>query len=318
MPVSPIKYSFGAAIISALFFLICLPIAVQAQTGLFWSVVKPGSKDTSFLLGTVHKYPKTVVELPGIVGEKMDKCRNLYLEIQLDWKMGFKMLSGGSFINEMVVNEKWTKEDWEFIKEWFVDYHQMDATTFNYLKGKNKTSMSPLNDMFMELYGFDRGAVEEDLKMLAKQRKIDIRGLDKDWNEIQTWYAHYAQKSTDYWKKGSLDSLLDEGYYRLADLFIAYAIQDTATINFYEKDDEWENGLTLVAWRNHNWMPQLKKLMQNQTLVAVGAAHLYGTHGVVNLLKKAGFSVSPVEGYFGGEKLERFIRRNSRQYQLAD
>jgi hypothetical protein len=260
------------------------------------------------------------VELPAIVAEKMDKCRNLYLEMQLDWKMGFKMLSGGSILNEMIVNEneKWTQEDWELIKEWFVDYHQMDETTFNYLKGKNNSSMSPLTNMFMELYGFDSGAVEEDLKMLAKNRNICIKGLDKDWNEIQTWYAHYATKSTGFWKKESIDSLLDEGYYGLADLFIAYAIQDTATINFYEKDDEWENGLTLVAWRNHNWMPQLKKLMRERTMVAVGAAHLFGTHGVVTLLKQAGFDVRPVEGHFGGEKLERFIRRNSLRYQVAD
>jgi hypothetical protein len=45
---------------------------------------------------------------------------------------------------------------------------------------------------------------------------------------------------------------------------------------------------------------------------------LYGTHGVITLLKKDGFDVRPVDGHFGGPKLERFIRRNSRQYQLAD
>jgi len=318
MPVSPIKYSFGAATISALFFFIILPAAIQAQTGLFWSVVKPGSKDTSFLLGTLHKYPKTVVELPEIVAEKMDKCRNLYLEMQLDWKMVFKMLTSGSINSEMMIdeNKEWTDDDWENIKDWFVSTHKMDEGTFNRLKGN--ASSSRLADMYLALYGYEYGAVEEDLKLLAKQRGISIKGLDKDWTEIQTWYAHYAQKSTVYWKEGSIDSLLDDGYYGLADLFIAYAIQDTATINLYEKDAVWEDGLTLVAWRNHNWMQQLKQLMQQRTMVAVGAAHLYGTHGVITLLKKAGFDVRPVEGHFGGEKLERFIRRNSRQYQLAE
>ncbi len=318
MHLSIFKNITGFAIFIALFFVVCFPAGINAQTGVFWSVVKPGSKDTSFLLGTLHKYPKTVVELPEVVSEKMDKCRNLYLEMQLDWKMVFKMLTSGSINSEMMIdeNKEWTDDDWENIKDWFVSTHKMDEGTFNLLKGNASTSR--LADMYLALYGYEYGAVEEDLKLLAKQRKVSIKGLDKDWTEIQTWYAHYAQKSTVYWKKGSIDSLLDDGYYGLADLFIAYAIQDTATINFYEKDAVWKDGLTLVAWRNHNWMPQLKQLMQQSSFVAVGAAHLFGTHGVIYLLKKAGFEVRPVDGHFGGEKLERFIRRNSRQYQLVD
>ena len=318
MPSFSTKYNFSVAIILSLFLFITLPSSLQAQTGLFWSVVKPGSKDTSFLLGTLHKYPRTVVELPIIVSEKMDKCRSLYLEMQLDWKMVFKMLTSGSMNSELMIdeNKEWTDDDWEAIKDWFVATHKMDEVTFNRLKGN--ASSSRLADMYLALYGYEFGAVEEDLKFLAKQRNVNIKGLDKDWNQIQTWYAHYSQKSTGYWERGGIDSLLDDGYYGLADLFIAYAIQDTSTINLYEKDDVWKNGLTLVAWRNHNWMPQLKQIMHQRTMVAVGAAHLYGTHGVITLLKKAGFDVRPVEGHFGGEKLERFIRRNSREYQLAD
>jgi hypothetical protein len=115
-----------------------------------------------------------------------------------------------------------------------------------------------------------------------------------------------------------MDSLLADGYYALADLFVAYAIQDTSTLAESSKGDLWADGLSLVEWRNVNWMKQLPQLMKSNTFVAVGAAHLFGEYGVVNLLRKSGFDCQPVEGHFGGEKLERFIRRNSKQYQLAD
>jgi uncharacterized protein YbaP (TraB family) len=304
-------------------FLVCLLAfypgnEAQAQTGLLWSVVKPGSRDTSFLLGTLHKYPKTVVQVPQVVEEKLANCRTLYLEMQLDWKMVFKMLTSGTMNSEMMIDEdkEWTDEDWENIKHWFVEGQKMDEQDFNRIKGN--ASSSRLVDMYLKLYGFEYGEVETDLKFMAKRDKIPIKGLDKDWEEIQTWYAHYAQGSSGFWQEGNLDSLLADGYYSLADLFVSYAVQDTATLGEIDKEDRWENGLSLVEWRNINWMKQLPQLMGNRTFVAVGAAHLYGKNGVINLLKQEGFTCTPVEGHFGGDKLERFIRRNCRQYQLAD
>ncbi|MCU0387984.1 MAG: hypothetical protein MUE71_05210 [Chitinophagaceae bacterium] len=52
--------------------------------------------------------------------------------------------------------------------------------------------------------------------------------------------------------------------------------------------------------------------------MAVGAAHLFGPNGVLTLLQRAGFECYPVEAHLGGDKLERFIRRFGRQYQLTD
>jgi len=290
----------------------------HAQSGLLWSVVKPGSRDTSFLLGTLHKYPKTVVQLPPVVEEKLANCRTLYLEMQLDWKMVFKMLTSGTINSEMMIdeNKEWTEEDWEEIEHWFVQVQKMDEADFKRIKGNASTSR--LVDLYLKLYSYDFGAVEEDLKFMAKKEKIPIKGLDKDWNEIQSWYAHYAQGSSGFWEGGDLDSLLADGYYSLADMFISYAVQDTATLGEIDQDDRWKDGLSLVEWRNINWMKQLPQLMGSRVFVAVGAAHLFGKNGVLNLLKQQGFICRPVEGHFGGDKLERFIRRNGRQYQLAD
>jgi uncharacterized protein len=312
------KKNTSILVYASLFLLAFSPVDANAQTGLFWSVVKPGSMDTSFLLGTLHKYPKTVVQVPPVVEEKLANCRTLYLEMQLDWKMLFKMLTSGTINSEMMMdeNKEWTEEDWLEIEHWFVQVRKMDEEDFDRIKGN--TSSSRLVDMYLKLYGYNYGAVEEDLKWMAKKVKMPIKGLDRDWEEIQTWYAHYATGSSGFWQEGNLDSLLADGYYSLADMFISYAVQDTATLGEIGKDDIWKNGLSLVEWRNINWMNQLPQLMGNRTFIAVGAAHLFGKNGVLNLLKKEGFVCTPVDGHFGGDKLERFIRRNGRQYQLAD
>ena len=52
----------------------------------------------------------------------------------------------------------------------------------------------------------------------------------------------------------------------------------------------------LLYHRNQNWVEKLKSLLPEKSLmIAVGAGHLPGEKGVINLLRKAGFKVTPVE-----------------------
>jgi uncharacterized protein YbaP (TraB family) len=51
----------------------------------------------------------------------------------------------------------------------------------------------------------------------------------------------------------------------------------------------------LLYNRNRNWVSKLSDLMvSNSLVVAVGAGHLPGDKGVINLLRKAGYKVEPV------------------------
>lgn len=47
--------------------------------------------------------------------------------------------------------------------------------------------------------------------------------------------------------------------------------------------------------RNHNWIDQIvPQIQRGPTLIAVGAGHLYGEEGLINLLRKQGFRVTKV------------------------
>ena len=47
--------------------------------------------------------------------------------------------------------------------------------------------------------------------------------------------------------------------------------------------------------RNKKWIPEMEKAMKNGTILfAVGAAHLPGNEGVINLLRKAGYTLRPM------------------------
>ena len=51
----------------------------------------------------------------------------------------------------------------------------------------------------------------------------------------------------------------------------------------------------LLYTRNKNWIPIMSEQMStNKTFFAVGAGHLGGKDGVIDLLKKEGFKLTPL------------------------
>ena len=64
-----------------------------------------------------------------------------------------------------------------------------------------------------------------------------------------------------------------------------------------QQNIKWDNGMEkLLFTRNANWVPLIEKaITQNHIFIAVGAGHLGGEKGVINLLRKAGYNVTAVK-----------------------
>ena len=51
----------------------------------------------------------------------------------------------------------------------------------------------------------------------------------------------------------------------------------------------------MLVNRNKNWIPKLENWMKTKSLfIAVCAGHLAGDEGIINLLRKQGYTVEPV------------------------
>ena len=61
-------------------------------------------------------------------------------------------------------------------------------------------------------------------------------------------------------------------------------------------DSSPEEEAALIDNRNANWLTKMPGIMaEKPTLFAVGAGHLPGNKGVLNLLRQAGYKVDPVK-----------------------
>lgn len=83
----------------------------------------------------------------------------------------------------------------------------------------------------------------------------------------------------------------------LVELTAAYKTQDLGTL--CKVFQEQMTGLeydALVKTRNLNWLGEMKKLLPvRSTIYVVGAGHLTGDYGMINLLREAGYKVRPVK-----------------------
>lgn len=94
-----------------------------------------------------------------------------------------------------------------------------------------------------------------------------------------------------------LRMLEEESIEELEALTKAYLSEDLSQLDEVMKSnalmEEW--GVLLLDKRNQKWVEELPAIMAHDSaFIAVGAGHLPGEQGVIELLRKAGFKVEPV------------------------
>jgi uncharacterized protein YbaP (TraB family) len=139
----------------------------------------------------------------------------------------------------------------------------------------------------------------------AKENKKKIRGLETMSYQAGVLdsipYKLQAEQLVSYIdgvNKGD-----DKEDQQLKEMFDAYKKQDLQKLEaMMVETDAGMAGFTdiMLYHRNQNWVRKLKTLLTDKALlIAVGAGHLPGEKGVINLLRKEGYKVTPVDNKTG-------------------
>jgi len=261
---------------------------------LLWRVSGNDLKQPSFLFGTFHLLCKEDIHFSDALKRAIKSSDEIYMEMDLDDPS--TMLSGMLYMNMKdgkKLQDLYTPEEYQRLQNYFSDTLQMPMMMFQ--KAKPYFLVALLYPKMMNCA--TPAGIEEELMKIAKEDKKEIKGL-----ETMQFQASVFDSIPYEWQAKELLKNIDS--------FSVYKSEFEQMLDLYKKQelDSMRNMITksefgsekyedlLLNDRNKNWVKQLKEIMKNESVfVAVGAGHLVGDFGLINLLKKEGYKVEPLE-----------------------
>ena len=294
--------------IAFIIFFACLSVGASAQ--LLYQISGNGLKEPSYIVGTYHLAPGTFTDsIPGL-RDVLNSCEQVYGEIvqseMLAPDNAAKYEKMMQLPEGMTLSTLFTPEEMARIKEYANNLagtlagsmllSQMErltpsavSTTFellNYAKKSKSLDVTNAIDLYLQQYAAQQG------KTLGGLETVDF--------QLETLFGGQSLERQKQLLMCMVDNpdVVDE----MADMVIkSYFAQDLAgleTAMDVKRGDECDNSPEeedrLIYNRNADWITKMPAIMQDKsTLFAVGAAHLFGEKGVLNLLNKAGYKTQP-------------------------
>lgn len=267
------------------------------QNSLLWEISGNGLEEPSYLFGTIHIIGKEDYFWTDLMEEKFQETEKLVLEIDMGKNQMMMMLS---LISKMkmkdgkTLHDLLTKKEYKEVEDYFMDKMGMPLATFDRFKPIFTSMIIAQGEAgSME----DSKSYEMELVEKAKQRKMKIDGLETAAYQISMFdsipYEMQAEMLIE-----AINTEVDSSETTFDDMVELYKSQDLeglyAMITEEDSEIEGYEDLLLVT-RNKNWIPLIAEMTaKNPTFIAVGAGHLPGKSGVINLLIAAGYTLTPL------------------------
>jgi uncharacterized protein YbaP (TraB family) len=264
---------------------------VVIENALLWQVSGQGLSSPSYVYGTVHIICKEDFQFSGTLKEKFREAKNIYLELDMDDPNMMMKMASLSMMKGQSMKDLMSPADYTYLSAYVKDSLGMPMMLFN--KMKPITLMSLLYTKALPCSASE--SYEQTMVAMAKQQKKDIKGLEK----IEDQMAVFDKIPDSVEAKMILDMIknMPEQKAQFAQMVAAYKKEDLKSLsNAMSESPEWKGFEDIMLTnRNKNWIPVMETAMkESTTLFAVGAGHLYGKEGVINLLRQAGYTVTPV------------------------
>ena len=264
------------------------------NNSLLWEISGNGLKKPSFLFGTFHLLCKDDIHFSDQLLKAVKSSNEIYMELDMDDPT--MMLSGMMYMNmrgDTTLADLYTPQEYDRLKNYFSDTLKMPLMILQ--KAKPYFLVALLYPRMMNCSS--PSGVEEALVKIAKEDKKEIQGLETMQFQASVfdsipykWQAQELLKNIDSFSvnKKEFETMLD--FYKNQQMDSIKSMLGKSEFGSDKYDD------LLLNNRNKKWVKKLNPIMKDESVfVAVGAGHLVGEFGLINLLKKQGYKVQPLE-----------------------
>jgi uncharacterized protein len=280
---------------------------IEDKKSLLWEITGKDLKKPSYLYGTIHLIPKEDFFLTDATKKVFDASQKVTFEINMK-EMNNPMAMLGMMTKAMMPNGKKLKDflsadDYGLVKRKF-DSLGLPLQMLERIKPMFLSVMVGNDGEKMSLDGGNNESTKstsyemEFLQMGEKQKK-EFAGLETVEFQMGIFDSIPYKAQAEMLVK-TIKGEGGESNAEFSKMVEMYKSQDIEAMSKMlgsadETDLAKYEGM-LITTRNRNWIPIMKKMMlEKTTFFAVGAGHLGGEKGVVNLLRQEGYKLKPLK-----------------------
>lgn len=260
----------------------------KLENSVLWKIEHKDLAKPSYLLGTIHILCEDDFSIPKKVTKAFNETENLVLEVDLSDTAAL-MEARKTMMSTGKLSEELSKEQQIYLdnllkKEMGMSLKMVDNYTLMtiYTLLIQQSLTCPTKKMY-----------EFELINLAKAKNKKIAGLETLNDQLDFFAKAYPKDFL--WQQIELH---EEYKAMFQDMVTHYKNEDISTLFAGMKDERFFNKNAehwMLTVRNTNWIKLMPDMMKKQSnLFAVGAAHLVGENGIIELLRKQGYKVTPV------------------------
>ncbi len=264
-----------------------------ASEGVFWAIEKKGQQ-VGYLLGTIHSEDPRVLEFSPVFLDKLSSCDVYAMEMVPDVTTLHKLTGYMNYQDGRTLESVIGAEQFSLLKEAMGPY-QIPADFINRMKPwaamMTLSTPVPKTGFFMDL----------SLSLRASGNNLDVVGLETLEQQLSFLEDMPLDMQMILLDQAISDvDQVEDMQSEMVDAYLKNSLQRLRAITDHEfeavgemaRDYFYENG---IVERNLRMLVSLLTLLENQKVfVAVGALHLPGEQGLLNLLRQNGYQLMPL------------------------
>jgi uncharacterized protein YbaP (TraB family) len=267
----------------------------QPASGLLYKITRKDLAQPSYIFGTIHAIcANDMIPVAGLQ-PYIEKTDQMLMEIDMDDPVEMGSMSKTIFIPEGKTLKDFLSPE-QFLKVDEMTKSLLGAPAENLMKLK-PSILSVLAIASAKSMGCTPSVYDLLLMQAAVAKKKPVVGLETVASQIKVLDSSPIEKQAKDLYELALDPQKRIQDFR--SLIDVYKMQDAEKLFVHstsELSSDKEFQTKLLDDRNKAWIPTIESAIKAKpTFVAVGAAHLGGKTGVINLLRAKGYAVKPIK-----------------------
>jgi len=264
--------------------------AADNNNTLLWKIEGKGIQ-TSYLYGTIHLIPQADFFIADATATAFAAADQIVMELKMDDpNMQMQIMQNAAMTDGTTLDKLLSEENYKRVDELLKSALGVGVAPFN--------TWQPLLTSSLFMTKFIEGtpaSYEGSFTTMAKEANKEILGLETVLDQVGAMGEVPYQKQADLLVETISDMDGMKGMF--SDMVSLYKKQDITALHVMitEQTGGEEIAEFLLDKRNKNWVTKIGELAKEKSsFIAVGSGHLGGKNGVVQLLKDAGYQLTPI------------------------